>query len=838
MKAWKLFIMEHLLLPAGAVLTEKDEIPCIYLENYRGLPFKDYPSTNPDYEVPQDSQAAASIQLYPSPLGLRGLERSLQTWLFFGLLQEILGNLFKEDDFVRHIGDGAGGRLAVSTAKLRGLLDQWMHRVRDDRTLGQLYFEHLQECLRVSAIALTGAMQGFDPKIKLGIAATAEVLVNAVSLASKIRGIVMNISIEVKSWGNFDDTLSRFESMRQSGWCSAQATRTLEKFYSLQAKYFLSHMKKDETTDKHKTYSSQHCNAMQIDPGTYKSRHRQDPCHCKQVDVSQTELFEVLRAGKVALLDLQLDQVSDMVSVSVVAAEAGSCYVALSHVWADGLGNPHANALPHCQLRHVFRLLKEFETHELSKDNKKMPYLWLDTLCCPTAPKEAQLLALGLMPQTYRKATHVLVLDSSLQGIDCSSLHPIEASARLFTSAWMFRLWTLQEATLATRLWIQFRDGIVELRELFDCFDVMLDSASYDFTGELMAEYGKLRITSGQSTGGELWYMTEALRCRSVSVPSDEPFCVGTLLGLDVKIIGKELKDRMRCMWSLIPNGRHIIPSQIVFYIGPKLAYEGFGWAPSTLLGVANTSQFMLSPENPPAFPSPRGLMLSLAAFRISVPERVDGILSRPSSATFALLDFLKYDSDRWCTLFSSVEQKKFSPKSDQLSLFDIIFEGDAAKFEILLEKPMNKEQVCSSRAGLLVEFTDIDQGRRYVQSRRQASVRLHDRATCNLLNSIFRRAQALHEDEASLSQEIIDRGKTGEQDPLYLSARKSLLEIVELAVGQLLNGLDHANFPDGVLGLTHHPRNAIFSLLSRFYRRRYLVMGERFPSTQAYCVD
>jgi len=84
--------------------------------------------------------------------------------------------------------------------------------------------------------------------------------------------------------------------------------------------------------------------------------------------------------------------------------------------------------------------------------------------------------------------------------------------SRVFSSGWIFRLWTLNEANLASKLWMQFRDGIIELGQVLSDLSAMTELETYYFTGELASEYGKLRIESSKHAGGELWYLTEALR--------------------------------------------------------------------------------------------------------------------------------------------------------------------------------------------------------------------------------------------------------------------------------------------------------------------------------------
>src|SRR5437764_3687462 len=97
---------------------------------------------------------------------------------------------------------------------------------------------------------------------------------------------------------------------------------------------------------------------------------------------------------------------------------------------------------------------------------QRCPLIWLDTLCCPVRPTEDKKLALKRMRHVYEQARSVLVLDASLQSYPTASMDTLEVLARIFTSKWLTRVWTLQEGALAKRLWFQFADKALSLAEL------------------------------------------------------------------------------------------------------------------------------------------------------------------------------------------------------------------------------------------------------------------------------------------------------------------------------------------------------------------------------------
>ena len=88
--------------------------------------------------------------------------------------------------------------------------------------------------------------------------------------------------------------------------------------------------------------------------------------------------------------------------------------------------------------------------------------------------------------------------DSTLTEIDCGHLQPIEVMSRVFSSGWVFRLWTLNEANLASELCIKFRDKTIKLGQVLEYLSPLTKPETYHFTGELDNEYGK---TSNRDLG-------------------------------------------------------------------------------------------------------------------------------------------------------------------------------------------------------------------------------------------------------------------------------------------------------------------------------------------------
>ena len=125
-------------------------------------------------------------------------------------------------------------------------------------------------------------------------------------------------------------------------------------------------------------------------------------------------------------------------------------YVAISHVWSDGMGNNDRNALPLCILRKVQR-----QVNDLFDDTDGPVPFWIDTIC---VPKTNKIPALEIMTKSYGMAAVVLVLDAGLE-LTSITASPQERLLKIKTSSWMHRLWTLQEGLFAKQLSFRFAEG-------------------------------------------------------------------------------------------------------------------------------------------------------------------------------------------------------------------------------------------------------------------------------------------------------------------------------------------------------------------------------------------
>lgn len=295
-------------------------------------------------------------------------------------------------------------------------------------------------------------------------------------------------------------------------------------------------------------------------------------------------VHSILKGGSIPLVSPYNDD--DSAQLCIVEAAPGIDYVAISHVWLDGLGNLQKNALPRCQLRH----LSELASNAFQFMGKtRTPLFWVDTICCPLEDGEAQDLAISRMRDTYEKASCVLVLDSWLEAQSSEALNDCEIMMRITCCGWNRRLWTFQEGALAEQLLFKFSDCLFDIDDAtariyydkYEAFDLTLKTPIImkvlDARGFRRDMDAILRIKTIMSS----------LKFRSTSVASDEALCLGVMLNLDVmEIIQSSTKheERMAVLWAMLSEA----PAELAIFDGRRLALEKFRWAPATLLSPIN----------------------------------------------------------------------------------------------------------------------------------------------------------------------------------------------------------------------------------------------------------
>lgn len=441
-------------------------------------------------------------------------------------------------------------------------------------------YSHLAECLKCVSWMLAFARRILrldpSPAILASIATLGDLFCHPLNHGLQATGTIGVIA--PMFWANeyYDEDIKR--KMMHAGWCPNEKFKYMDKFHTIQMLHLLSRMKKPALRHgrNHENCTEERCNAFPSDLHDYYSGHISngsdgEKCHCVDAVIKNKEVVAILEEDDcIPLLEIipaDSGNLNDL-AVRIVKSTPEIPYVATSHVWIDGLGNPNANSLPVCQLVRLRHLVEEALSNfsrdpshigniHCNPEKLQRPLFWLDTLLCPVGPPEHKKLFLQKTTQVYRRATYVLALDSSLKPYEYSTKTVAEACARIFTSSWTRRLWTLQEGASAKETYFQFSNCAVSLTGLGTALhtvqvlprDIRYLSPGWDFGNEFMRLWIFFVVSKDKnSIASVLSILNCALNNHAVAMPSDEPLCIMTPLSLDSKpiVAVDTAEDRMQ----------------------------------------------------------------------------------------------------------------------------------------------------------------------------------------------------------------------------------------------------------------------------------------------------
>ncbi|KAI6029021.1 hypothetical protein EDC04DRAFT_3091903 [Pisolithus marmoratus] len=310
-------------------------------------------------------------------------------------------------------------------------------------------------------------------------------------------------------------------------------------------------------------------NISNVDIANYKPKHVTSSCTCAFIKPTLPAVCKSVQKNKVPVL------VYD--GTDLLVRSAGDvAYVAISHVWADGLGSTTEQGLPGCQVQRLAHL-----AGKLVPDGA----FWQDGLCIP-GQKEDRNRAITLMKETYADADKVLVLDEGLRTSCSLSTLKEECLLRIATSGWMQRVWTLQEGMLARELHFELMDGIINCTH-FNGFPFALAQKVFPLLKYRCAEtaltYDPRSDNPPTCTVNEIIGL---LRYRMTSKSQDEPVAISGLLGVNAGAL-TALESGEERMKNLLIQARELPRQLAVFgWYFTRLSIPNFGWAPTSLGNV------------------------------------------------------------------------------------------------------------------------------------------------------------------------------------------------------------------------------------------------------------
>jgi len=318
-----------------------------------------------------------------------------------------------------------------------------------------------------------------------------------------------------------------------------------------------------ETPTEHDKCTTESCIRNTIDTSNYTTKHTTPACDCENLKPSLEIVVGCLSDGKIPVILTTPDG-----GLGLGSDSSQTPYVAVSHVWADGLGSTTEGGLPACQIRRLAAV-----TAQLVPGGA----FWMDALCIPEK-RDMRKRAIGLMARTYRDATAVLVVDAGIRS--CLLSAPLEEKLlRIVASGWMQRLWTLQEAVLAKKLVFEFADGFLPINELLPVGEGFFEALLMGLASEI---YRLVKYRQALQPGSfGIADVSNALSNRTSSRIEDETLAISGLLDVDAfELVNLSPEQRMKTFLLRVEK----LPPSIIFMSGARLDQPGFRWAPRTLM--------------------------------------------------------------------------------------------------------------------------------------------------------------------------------------------------------------------------------------------------------------
>ncbi|KAK7056636.1 hypothetical protein VNI00_002353 [Paramarasmius palmivorus] len=287
-----------------------------------------------------------------------------------------------------------------------------------------------------------------------------------------------------------------------------------------------------------------------LDPKDYTPLHVHPECSC-----------EFVRLSLLAQSQPRIPAVTfDGRELSVIDASGGA-YIAISHIWADGLGSTAEEGLPTCQVARISRLARQLVPNG-----------------------NAETAAIGLMAETFKQAAAVLVIDEGIR-IQCSVSSPKEECLlRIATSGWMQRIWTLQEGMFARELWFEVSDGILSCTHFngppYHIAKSLIPLLQHRPRDEDKLEYLSRSLEPPKCTYNDL---IDLLKHRKTSKAEDETIAIAGLLRIDAAELAciPSAEERMRLLLIRCQT----LPRHVAMYGwgAERLKLPGFHWAPMSI---------------------------------------------------------------------------------------------------------------------------------------------------------------------------------------------------------------------------------------------------------------
>lgn len=202
------------------------------------------------------------------------------------------------------------------------------------------------------------------PLLRFEVASSIDILCE--SLDSVVQKLFLEkVDLDVSTTPYKHDLL---DHMKERNWCPARV-RPLPAG-NLLLKYIASLLPSVSHRDCEDTF----CSRRPQNVDDMQAKHNFEHCDgtCPVKAFNQDDLITILHKGGIPGISETRDD-HGQIHYEIVDT-TGREYIAMSHVWSHGLGNPSKNALLLCQIRLLFKRIRAIASPDL--------VLWIDTILC------------------------------------------------------------------------------------------------------------------------------------------------------------------------------------------------------------------------------------------------------------------------------------------------------------------------------------------------------------------------------------------------------------------------------------------------------------------------
>jgi hypothetical protein len=539
----------------------------------------------------------------------------LQTWLFFGYIDVFFGYKYSRGDFVR-INDC--GEHVMTTYKLGSVIQEWNDQVD---LLGGGYKESYLASRVYLCMVVRSALEALNYSFGVSDYEASDMVTCETSKAVLPVHILHETLLQV-FWISYKWFECPYPShnvylaslLLKQGWCEYNVKKSSYPDLDISEQCYILSLGGPNNQKVHASCSSSVCKANQVESTeSYEMKHVTETCQCVSVAPCQRDIIIALESGHIPLVCIQKTIGKYHLEVVKPKSLQDIDYIAISHVWADGLGAFKQNSLYQCQVESLDRALQDITKVDRSdrlRRVEKAPAgleeipIWMDTFCIPVEAQYSELRKMSIMKmrEIYKKASSVLVLDGEIRRLS-TQVSPIELVYRFILSGWEQRLWTFQEGYLARRISFLALDGAIpsssmlpsssgEPLHTFIC-NTAIERMKTRFHKVTNASLYKLVLSKSRfpevddvpNTIFDILILLVLLNNRKTSKREDETIVLANILNIPNGPLQQIADPEARMVLFLQTFDKHFgMPLALLFSTGSRLSKFGFRWAPSSFV--------------------------------------------------------------------------------------------------------------------------------------------------------------------------------------------------------------------------------------------------------------